>query len=80
MTVQTTFEQASADLAALPDIAADDREIVIVQRPGAEDVALIAADELASLLEMKHLLQSPKNAQRLLSALHRAQERTLRLS
>ena len=62
MTIQTTYTQARANLAALFDAVSEDREIVIVQRRGAEDVAVIAADELASLLETKHLLQSPKNA------------------
>lgn len=77
MTIQTTYTQARANLAALFDAVSEDREIVIVQRRGAEDVAVIAADELASLLETKHLLQSPKNAQRLLRALQRAQERSV---
>jgi len=43
-----------------------------MRRRGAEDVALIAADELASLLETSHLLRSPRNAERLLTALARA--------
>ncbi len=77
MTIQTTYTQARANLAALFDAVADDREIVIVQRRGAEDVALIAADELANLLETSRLLQSPRNAQRLLTALQRAQERSI---
>ena len=37
--------------------------------------ALIAADELASLQETAHLLRSPENARRLLSALERALNR-----
>jgi antitoxin YefM len=53
------------------------RDVVVIQRRGAEDVALIAADELESILETAHLLRSPKNAERLLAALRRAQERTL---
>jgi antitoxin YefM len=35
-------------------------------------VALVAADELAGLLETAHLLRSPRNAARLLAALRRA--------
>jgi antitoxin YefM len=38
---------------------------------------LIAVDELSGLLETAHLLRSPKNAERLLTALARAQRRTL---
>ena len=54
-----------------------DRDVVIIRRRGSEDVALIAADELESILETAHLLRSPKNAERLLTALRRAQQRTL---
>jgi antitoxin YefM len=35
-------------------------------------VALVAADELAGLLETAHLLRSARNAARLLTALRRA--------
>jgi antitoxin YefM len=35
---------------------------------------MIAADELASLTESAYLLRSPENAERLLSALGRAQK------
>jgi antitoxin YefM len=45
---------------------------VIIQRRGSEDVAMIAADELASLTETAYLLRSPHNAERILSALGRA--------
>jgi antitoxin YefM len=54
----------------------NNREVVIIQRRGAEDVALIAADELAGLLESAHLLRSPANAERLLTALARVRQRT----
>lgn len=69
MTIQTTYTQARANLAALWDQVTDNREVVVIQRRGAEDVALIAADELAGLMETVYLLQSPKNAERLLQAL-----------
>ncbi|TAD97046.1 MAG: prevent-host-death protein, partial [Oscillatoriales cyanobacterium] len=45
-------------------------------RSDGENVALIAADELASLIETVYLLRSPKNADRLLSALKQAKART----
>ncbi len=72
MPIETTYTQARANLAALWDRVTDDREIVVVKRRGAEAIALIAADELASLMETAHLLKSPKNAERLLEALARA--------
>jgi len=76
MPVQTTYTEARANLARLCDRVAADRETVIITRRGAADVALIAADELASLQETAHLLRSPNNAARLLRALNRALERT----
>lgn len=76
MTIQTTYTQARARLASLCDEVTENREIVIIQRRGAEDVALIASDELSSLLETRYLLQSPRNAERLLTALMRAQSHT----
>ncbi len=76
MPVQTTYTQARARLAALLDDVVNNRDIVIIQRRGAEDVALIAADELQSLLETVHLLRSPANAERLLAALARARQRS----
>src|SRR6266404_3703835 len=72
MTIQTSYSTARANLATLLDRVTDNREIVIVSRRGAEDVALVSAAELSSLLETAHLLRSPKNARRLLTALNRA--------
>ncbi len=77
MAIQTTYTQARAQLATLLDEVTSNREVVIIQRRGAEDVALIAADELASLLETAHLLRSPANAERLLTALARARARSV---
>ena len=77
MTTITTYTQARAELASLCDEVASTREPVIIRRRHAEDVALVSADELASLLETAHLLRSPKNAQRLLAAINRAQSREL---
>jgi antitoxin YefM len=76
MTIQTTYTQARAQLASLLDEVTNNREIVIIQRRGGEDVALIAVDELAGLLETAHLLRSPANAERLLTALSRVRQRS----
>ncbi|MGC1375477.1 MAG: type II toxin-antitoxin system prevent-host-death family antitoxin [Anaerolineales bacterium] len=72
MTVEFTYTNAREKLASLLNRVTKDREIVIIQRRGSEDVAMIAADELASLTESAYLLRSPQNAERLLSALGRA--------
>ena len=78
MAVETSYTEARANLKALLDRAAEERETVIIHRRGAEDVALISADELRGLIETAHLLRSPRNAQRLLRALRRATSRKLR--
>lgn len=72
MTIHTSYTQARASLAKLLDEVIHNREIVVIQRRGSEDVALISADELSSLLETAYLLRSPRNAERLLTALGRA--------
>jgi len=72
MTIQTTYTQARDGLAKLLDHVTHDREIVLIQRRGEEEVAMIAASELESLMETAYLLRSPANAERLLSALGRA--------
>jgi antitoxin YefM len=68
----TTYTNARTNLAEFLDKVTDDRELVVIQRRGHEDVVMISADELNSLLETVHLLRSPKNAERLLAALERA--------
>ncbi len=75
MAIQTTYTSARANLAKLLDRVTQDRETVIIERRGAEKVAMISASELTSLIETAYLLRSPKNAQRLLSALMRALEK-----
>jgi antitoxin YefM len=77
MTIQTTYTQARSNLARLFDQVTDDREVVIIKRRSGEAVALIAADELSSLLETAHLLRSPANVQRLLAALARVAEQVI---
>jgi antitoxin YefM len=72
MASETTYSHARANLAALCDQAASTREPIVIHRRGAEDVALISADELRSLIETAYLLRSPRNAERLLTALARA--------
>jgi len=78
MPIETTYTSARANLAALCDSVASTREAVIIRRRGAEPVALVAAEELNSLMETAHLFRSPKNAERLLRALVRARKQVLR--
>ena len=72
MPSETTYTSLRVNLAAVLDQVVDQQETVIVRRRGARGVALIPASELAGLIETAHLLRSPRNARRLLSALSRA--------
>ncbi|MCG2787076.1 MAG: type II toxin-antitoxin system prevent-host-death family antitoxin [Anaerolineae bacterium] len=72
MTIEFTYTSAREQFASLLDRVTKDREVIIIQRRGSEDVAMISADELASLTESAYLLRSPQNAERLLSALGHA--------
>jgi antitoxin YefM len=72
MPTETTYTSLRENLASVLDQVIDRQETVIVRRRGARDVALIPASELAGLVETAHLLRSPRNARRLLTALRRA--------
>jgi antitoxin YefM len=72
MPIHTTYTQARDGLAKLLDQVTHNREVVVIQRRGEEEVAMIAASELESLMETAYLLRSPANAERLLTALGRA--------
>lgn len=69
MPTETTYTALRENLASYLDRVVDDREVVVVKRRGARDVAIIAADELAGLEETAYLLRSPANAKRLSQAL-----------
>ena len=72
MAIETSYTQARAEFARLLDRVSEDREVFLIQRRGRPAVAMVAADELSSLLETAHLMRSPANARRLLTALRRA--------
>jgi len=77
VTIETTYSQAREQLKSQMDRAIDDREVILVKSRTGGDVDMIAADELKSLMDTAHLLRSPKNSQRLLSALARARAESL---
>ena len=74
MATETTYTALRENLASYLDRVTDDREVVIVKRRGARDVAIIPADELSGLIETAHLLRSPKNAERLLESLRELEQ------
>jgi antitoxin YefM len=72
MAIQTSYTNARANLAKLLDEVTLNQEVVLISRRKSDDVAMISASELRSILETHHLLRSPKNAERLIKALKRA--------
>lgn len=69
---EMTFTAARQNLATLWDRVIDEREPITLTRRGHQEVTMIATDDYRSLVETIHLLRSPVNAERLLSALNRA--------
>ena len=78
MAKETSYTNARANLASICDSVTSTRDVVIIHRRGAEDVALVSASELSSLLETAHLLRSPRNARRLRKALARARKSAIK--
>ena len=72
---ERTYSQVRQNLASTLSDVVDNNAVVVIKRRNGKDVALIAADELSSLLETVHLLRSPKNARRLLDALEQSKNR-----
>jgi antitoxin YefM len=72
MPVETTYRNLRQNLASVLAQSDSDNEVFVIRRRKGRDIALIPADELASILETAHLLSSPANARRLLKAMRRA--------
>lgn len=68
---ETTTDHARAHLDDLFQQVVDDRDFIIVRRECGDDVAIIALDDLSSLMETANLLRGPEDARRLLQALRR---------
>ena len=64
-----TYTETRARLAAILNVVADNREEVIVSRPGKEDVVILALGDYESMRETAYLLRSPANARRLFDAI-----------
>ncbi len=73
MAIETTYTKLREHLASYLNRVVEDPDVVIVRRNGGRDVALISAAELEGIMETAHLLHSPRNARRLLTALWRAE-------
>jgi antitoxin YefM len=63
-----TYTTARANLAETMTRVCEQREPLIITRNGEQAVVMMSLDEFNALEETAHLLRSPKNARRLLSA------------
>ena len=66
-----SYTEVRANLADTLNDVEENRSVVIIRRRNRPGVALIAEDELTSLMETVHLLRSPANAKRLFDAMDR---------
>ncbi|NET54856.1 MAG: prevent-host-death protein [Symploca sp. SIO2E6] len=73
ITSEVSYHWTQQHLAELMDKILEENSVTIITRRGKEPVAMLPAEELSSILETLHLLRSPANAQRLFSALARAE-------
>lgn len=60
-----SYSAARRNLASLMDKVTQDRQPIVVTRPGAEDVVIMARQEFEGWQDTVHLLSSPANAEHL---------------
>ena len=77
MSFTISYDQALNQFSEICDRVIAEKNFVFLERGDRENVAVISAKELSSLLETLHLLKSPKNAVRLFEALEEADSRTI---
>ncbi|MDT3395710.1 type II toxin-antitoxin system prevent-host-death family antitoxin [Streptomyces sp. B1866] len=66
-----SYSESLARFAETLDSVVEDREEIVVIRAGREPVVIVALDDYQALRESVHLLSSPENARRLLTAIDR---------
>jgi antitoxin YefM len=69
-----SFSQSRAQYAQTLDAVVNDREEVVITRAGHEPVVIVSLTEYESLKETAYLLQSPRNAARLLQSIDRLED------
>lgn len=66
-----SYAESRARYAEVLDAVVDDREEVVITRPGHEPVVIVSLEHYESLRETAYLMRSPANARRLLDAMER---------
>ena len=64
-----SYTAANADLATTMDRVCDDHEPLMITRHGQQSVVMLSLEDFTVLEETAHLLRSPANTKRLMSAL-----------
>lgn len=64
-----SYSTARANLASTMDRVCEDHEPLIITRNGQQSVVMLSLEDYKALEETAHLLRSPTNARRLLSAM-----------
>lgn len=70
----TPYSAARQHLGQTMDQVVQDRMPVTIVRQQGEPVVMMSLDDYNSLMETLHLLRSPRNAERLLTAVHDARQ------
>jgi antitoxin YefM len=68
-----SYTHLRQNLAAVMDEVCDSHSPVIVTRQHARSVVMVSLEEFESMQETLHLLRSPRNAERLLRSIARAE-------
>ncbi|MBY0246894.1 MAG: type II toxin-antitoxin system prevent-host-death family antitoxin [Nitrospiraceae bacterium] len=63
-----TYTAVRANLASAMDRVCNDHEPLIITRTGAQSVVMLSLEDCKALEETAHLLRTPANAKKLLSA------------
>ncbi|MDH4328939.1 MAG: type II toxin-antitoxin system prevent-host-death family antitoxin [Nitrospira sp.] len=63
-----TYTAVRANLASTMDRVCNDHDALIITRNGARSVVMLSLEDYKALEETSHLLRTPANAKRLLSA------------
>lgn len=69
-----SYSKLRSNLKSALDRAADNHEVIVVERAKGGDVVLVSRDDYNSLNETAYLLRSPANARRLIAAAGRARK------
>lgn len=64
-----SYSESRAKYAEMLDSLVNDHEEVVITRAGRESI--VSLDDYRSLMETAHLLRSPENARRLITAIER---------